>query len=228
MSLLDNEEELSKKGDAGVIDWLTQQKTEEFLATGLFHRGRVSAVIYEDKEDFLPKKLSEAYYLKLDYKTSLAQQLQRIVGNAVSERLKEHQSRNIYSIDCRYLHKGDAYGWLSAVSQASRDPILVIEHLTEIPDGDRTIYDDPIYVTNLLLRSWKNEDIYAGDLKIDRRQFTVILACRGIDSQKLARECGLCSYAWKGDLESFIENWKNIAKNKTIKEFPSFCPARNL
>jgi hypothetical protein len=159
--------------------------------------------------------------------------VEKEIKEAINPKLKEHQSRNIYSIDCRGLRRGDTYGWLSAIAKESIAeegiaPIVVIEYVTQIPDGDRTIYDDPNYVANLLLRSWKNEDIYAGDLKIDRRQFTVILACRGIDSQKLARECGLCSYAWKGDLESFIENWKNIAKNKTIKEFPSFCPARNL
>ena len=217
MSLLDNGEVLFKKTDDALLNFATQEKTEGFLATSLFHQGRVSAVVFDDKEEFLLKKLSKAYSLNLDYKTSLAQRLHGIVVNAVNEGLKEHQTRDIYSIDCRYLRKGDAYGWLSAVSKASKDPILVIEHLTEVPDGDRSIYDDPAYVTNLLLRSWKNEDIYAGDLEIDRRQFTVILACRDIDAQEFERECALCSYGWCGDFDSYLEKWKKIAtKNITV------------
>ena len=211
MSLLDNEEVLFKMADAAAFDFAIKQEAEKLLATSLFRRGQVSAVVYEDKEELLLKKLSEAWKLNLDYKTSLAQRLHGIVVNAVNEGLKEHQTRDIYSIDCRTLRKGDAYGWLSAVSKASKDPILVIEHLAEVPDGDRSIYDDPAYVTNLLLRSWKNEDIYAGDLEIDRRQFTVILACRDIDAQEFARECALCSYGWCGDFEAYLEEQKNIA-----------------
>lgn len=217
MSLLDNEETLFERADAAARDYAIQMETESLLATSLFRRGQVFAVVYEDKEELLLKKLSEALNRNLDYKTSLAQRLHEIINNTVSDVLKEHQSRDIYSIDCRTLCKGDAYGWLSAVSKASKDPILIIEHLTEIPDGDRNIYDDPAYVTNLLLRSWKNEDIYAGDLQIDRRQFTVILACRDIDSQKFARECGLCSYGWCGDFEAYLEEWKKIAnENVTV------------
>lgn len=217
MSLLDDEEVLLERADAALRDYVIQKETERFLALGLFRQGQVSAVVYEDKEELLLKKLSEAWKLNLDYKTSLAQRLHDIVVNAVNEGLKEHQTRDIYSIDCRYLRKGDAYGWLSAVSKASKNPILVIEHLTEVPDGDRSIYDDPAYVTNLLLRSWKNEDIYAGDLEIDRRQFTVILACRDIDAQEFARECALCSYGWCGDFDSYLEKWKKIAtENITV------------
>lgn len=217
MSLLDNEEVLFKKADDALLNFAIQEKTEEFLALGLFRRGQVSAVVYEDKEELLLKKLSEAWKLNLDYKTSLAQRLGGIIKNAVNEKLKEYLSRKIYSIDCRTLRRGDAYGWLSAVSKASKDPILVIENLTEVPDGDRSIYDDPTYVTNLLLRSWKNEDIYAGDLEIDRRQFTVILACRDIDAQEFERECALCSYGWCGDFDSYLEEWKKIAtENVTV------------
>lgn len=211
MSLLDDEKVLLEGADPALRDYVIQKETERFLALGLFRRGLVSAVVYEDKEELLLKKLSEAWKLNLDYKTPLSQRLYGMIENAKNDMLKEHESRNIYSIDCRTLRKGDAYGWLSAVSKASKDPILVIEHLTEIPDGDRSIYDDPAYVTNLLLRSWKNEDIYAGDLEIDRRQFTVILACRDIDAQEFARECALCSYGWCGDFEAYLEEQKNIA-----------------
>lgn len=220
MSLLDDEDTTIKKGDDAVLDFTIQKKTEEFLALGLFRRGQVSAVVYEDKEELILKKLSEAWNLNLDYKTPLSQRLYGMIENAKNDMLKEHESRKIHPIDCRTLRKGDAYGWLSAVSKASKDPILVIEHLTEIPDGDRSIYDNPAYVTNLLLRSWKNEDIYAGDLEIDRRQFTVILACRDIDAQEFERECALCSYGWCGDFETFLEEWKNIATKHVASPKP--------
>jgi hypothetical protein len=70
----------------------------------------------------------------------------------------------------------------------------------------------------MLLRSWKNEYIYAGDLEIDRRQFTLILACRDIDSQDFERECALCSYAWCGDFEAYLEEWKKIATENIENE----------
>ena len=186
MSLLDDEKVLLDDKTVEI-----KAEMENLLATALFRRGGVSAFVTEHD--------------------SLAGTIKRLIKNAIGPRLKEHQSREIHPIDCRTLRKGDAYGWLSAVSKASKDPILVIEHLTEIPDGDRSIYDDPAYVTNLLLRSWKNEDIYAGDLEIDRRQFTVILACRDIDAQEFERECALCSYGWCGDFDSYLEEQKNIA-----------------
>ena len=220
MSVLDDEEVLLERADAVLHDSQIQKETERFLALGLFRRGQVSAVVYEDKEELLLKKLSEAWKLNLDYKTPLSQRLDGIIKNAKNDMLKEHESRKIHPIDCRTLRKGDAYGWLSAVSKASKNPILVIEHLTEIPDGDRSIYDDPAYVTNLLLRSWKNEDIYAGDLEIDRRQFTVILACRDIDAQEFERECALCSYGWCGDFDSYLEEWKNIATKHVASPKP--------
>ena len=192
MSLLDDEEVLLNDKTIEIrAEW------EKHLAAVLLQRGGVSAFVYGHE--------------------SLAKHIEQLVKNAIAPIMKRHQSRDIFSIDCRTLRKGDAYGWLSAVSKASKDSILVIEHLTEIPDGDRTIYDDPTYVTNLLLRSWKNEDIYAGDLQIDRRQFTVILACRDIDAQEFARECALCSYEWCGDFDSYLEEWKKIAtENVTI------------
>ena len=82
MSLLDDEEVLLEGADPALRDYVIQKETERFLALGLFRRGQVSAVVYEDKEELLLKKLSEAWKLNLDYKTSLAQRLHGIVVNA--------------------------------------------------------------------------------------------------------------------------------------------------
>lgn len=186
MSLLDEEEVLLNDKTVEI-----KAKMDKLLATSMFRRGSISVFVTE-----------------LD---SLVGRIEQFLEKPKEPKMKEHRSREIYSIDCRYLCKGDAYGWISKVSQASEDPILVIEHVTEVPDGDPAIYDDPVYVTNLLLRSWKNEQIYAGDLHIDRSKYTIILACSPKDAHLLERECGLCSYAWKGDFETFLEEWKNIA-----------------
>ena len=183
---------------------------EECYAIDLSCTFSAYGVIVEDKEDLLTKKISEAYSLNLNYKTSFAERVEKGIKEAINPKLKEHQSRNIYSIDCRGLRKGDAYGWLSAIAKASIDPIVIIEYVTQIPDGDRTIYDDSNFVANLLLRSWKNEDIYAGDLHIDRRKFTVILTCPPEDADILQRECGLCSYSWIGDIEKYKKNIRQM------------------
>lgn len=110
--------------------------------------------------------------------------------------LESHKNRRIISLDCRSLKKGDAFGFLHQLSKETDDLIVVIENVTEIPEGDTSIYDDKIYVENLLIKAWKNEDIFAGDIHINRRKFTIILTCKLEDRDKLMNECGWCSYAW--------------------------------
>ena len=164
-------------------------KMEDCLSKELLGNGFVFSVIAEG------------------YNISFAQRIENLVKEAIFPELQKHQTRKIYSIDCHTLRKGDAYGWLLAiVKEEVDDPILVIENVTQVPDGDRSIYDDPMYVTNLLLRSWKNENIFAGDLYIDRRKFTVILTCPPEDADILQRECGLCSYSWLGDFDRFLKD----------------------
>lgn len=185
MSLLDDEEVLL---DDNIM--LERMKIETVLSKSLFRIGGVSAVIAEDKEYVLAKKQNEAWGFNLDTKIPLAQQMHEIIRKAVTSELRQHQSRGIYSIDCRTLRKGDAYGWLSQVAEANDNPILIVENITQIPDGDHAIYDDPIYVSNLLLRSWKNEQIYVGDIHIDRNRLTMILTCPPQDADILQKECG--------------------------------------
>lgn len=209
MSLLDEKDTLMERTDN---DLNNRFEIEEIFVKELFGNGLVTAVVIEEQENLFAKKLAGVWHLNIDYKTSFAQRIDKIIQNAIAPELQEYQSRNIYSIDCRALHKGDAYGWLSTVEKAGTDnPILVIENVTQIPDGDRTIYDDPMYVTNLLLRSWKNEDIFAGDLHIDRRQFTIILTSPPQDAGILQRECGLCSYGWLGDFDEYLKECQRIA-----------------
>lgn len=211
MSLLDDFDALSDRADKEIK---IQEVSESLYAKKLSSTFSAFGIVTEEEEDFLTKKVSETRRLNLNYKTSFADRVSKLIKNAITPELKAHQSRNIYSIDCRTLRKGDAYEWLSAIAQADIDPIIVIEHITQIPDGDRNIYDDPNYVANMLLRSWKNEDIFVGDLHIDRRKFTVILTCPTEDADKLKRECSLCSYAWIGDIEKYKEFIQQIAEKK--------------
>jgi len=56
---------------------------------------------------------------------------------------------------------------------------VIIENITEIPDGDRSIYDDPDLVENVLLHSWKNDVIHLthpqyGPFQLNREDYTVI------------------------------------------------------
>ncbi len=89
--------------------------------------------------------------------------VQQIISQAEEpmwEPLKKHAGRPIHVLDCKTLRKYDAIGWLEAVSKLPKSPtpILVIENITEIPEED-AVHDNPKYVENLLVHSWKNEKI---------------------------------------------------------------------
>ena len=39
-------------------------------------------------------------------------------------------------------------------------PIVIIENIADIPDGDRNIFDDQAHIENVLLHSWKDDAIH--------------------------------------------------------------------
>jgi hypothetical protein len=98
-------------------------------------------------------------------------------------------------------------------------PILVIENVDQIPDGDRSVYDDPQYIEDILVRSWKNELINIGDFYLDRREMTIILTCSPDNQTLLANACRECSYAWAGEFDEWLEKHTEIATKKAEKEF---------
>lgn len=167
-------------------------KVEKNIAAGLLQYGGVKCVV--SKGD-------------LDIKNSII--------NRFSEVQKEHKKRDYLSLDCRGLRKGDACGWLKVVSEGIESgtlnkPILVIDNVDKIPDGDRNIYDDPLYVENILVRSWKNELINISDFYIDRRELTVILTCSPENQTLLGNACRICSYTWLGEFDEWYNRIKNI------------------
>lgn len=211
MSLLDDEDVLMERVE---FEMSVKLKVDLLLAGRLLGKGEVKALVVEEKENFLSKKINEAWNLNLDCKTSFAQRLNEIIQHITNPNQESQKQRPIFSIDCRTLCKGDAYRWLSKIANTTEqvaDPIIIIENVTQVPDGNRATHDDPMSVTNLLLRSWKNEQIYAGDIHIDRSKFTVLLTCPPQDAQMLQRECGLCSYGWIGDFDEFLKETRQIA-----------------
>ena len=167
-------------------------KVEKIIAVELLQYGGVKCVV--SKGD-------------LDIKNSII--------NRFSEVQKEHKERDYHSLDCRGLRKGDAYGWLKVVSEGIESgtlnkPILLIENVDKIPDGDRNIYDDPLYVENILVRSWKTELINISDFYIDRRELTVILTCSPENQTLLGNACRICSYTWLGEFDEWHNRIKNI------------------
>ena len=206
MSLLDDFETVSRSADIQIISVL---KKDELFVKGFLRKGGVKVVCSGEK--LLTEKFNEIYRLNLD--TSFAQHLKYTIQAIASPDYQEQKARPIYSIDCSNVCKGDAYGWLSKIAEVEDGAIVVVENVTRVPNGNSNIYDDPNYVTNLLLRSWKNEQIYAGDIVIDRRKLSVILTCPPKDADILERECGLCSYGWIGDFDEYMEELCEMAES---------------
>ncbi len=206
MCILDDTEILSQGLDIQIISVL---KKDELFVKGFLRKGGVKVVCSGEK--LLTEKFNEIYRLNLE--SSFTSQLKHTIEAIINPDYQEQKTRPIYSVDCSKLCKGDTYSWLSKIAEVEDGAIVVVENVTRVPNGNSNLYDDHNYVTNLLLRSWKNEQIYAGDIVIDRRKLTVILTCPPEDSDILERECGLCSYGWIGDFEEYTKELCEIAES---------------
>ena len=210
MSILDDFDTLDEEIR---VNFEVLVKKDDLFVKSCLRVGGVNAVVA--KEPLLPKKLNDAWNANLD--TSFARQLYSVI-QALGSDHQAQKTRPIYSVDCSKLCKGDAYGWLSKIAKAESGAIIVVENVTRVPSGDPNIYDDPVYVTNLLLRSWKNEVIHAGDVVIDRRKLTVILTCPPEDAEIMERECGFCSYAWFRDFNKYMDELHQMAEETVTLE----------
>ncbi len=194
-------------------------KVPERIADFLVRYGAVRCFVAEEQVDILKKKISEAWNLSnIKWRTPFSERIER----DVISKHNEHKERTLLSVDCRTLCKGDAYGWLKAISEGMKNgtlnkPILVIENVDQIPDGDRNVYDDPQYVENILVRSWKNELINIGDFYLDRRDISVILICSANNQTRLGNACRECSFPWCGDFEEWLKKYTEI-KTKMVEE----------
>lgn len=152
--------------------------------------------------------------LKIDY-TQLYRPLRKELG------------RPVYTIDCRYLCKFDAIGWLEEVAKLplSTKPILVIENITELPDEDVN-HDNPQYVRNILMYSWKNpqNDFYnahsGNSFSIIPENYTVFITWTPENRQKLDKIWNPSDgFAWVGNLDVYYQ--------KFLSEYKD-CSARDL
>ena len=133
----------------------------------------------EDTRSFL-----DALYekLSLDY---------TVLGTGpLAERLKSQQGRPIIRWDASKFCKNDAVGSMYRLMKRKDKPIVIIENIAEIPDGDRNIYDDPVIVENILLHSWKDDTIHLthpqhGPFQLNKWDYTVIFPVKPGDFQKL-------------------------------------------
>jgi hypothetical protein len=194
MSILDTERDYDEEIKLALI----RKETSKLLAKFLAPYNAVRCFATEKMYDILKEKIE--------------------AGN------EEYKERTLLSVDCRTLCKGDAYGWLKAISEGMKNgtlnkPILVIENVDQIPDGDRNIYDDPQYVENILVRSWKNELINIGDFYLDRREISVIVTCSPDNQTRLGNACRECSFPWCGDFEEWLKKYTEIKTKKVEEEF---------
>ena len=115
----------------------------------------------------------------------------QVIGNEPeAEMLKKQHGRPVIRWDAKTFKKHDAVGSMYILSQRKDKPIVIIENIADIPDGDRNIYDDPVLVENVLLHSWKNETIHLthpqdGPFQLNKWDYTVILPVKPGDLQKL-------------------------------------------
>lgn len=159
-------------------EWIRQSiVVEENIALSL---GLGACVVEtEDTRSFLNALYEK---LSLDY---------TVLGTGpLAERLKSQQGRSIIRWDASKFCKNDAVGSMYRLLQQKDKPIVIIENIAEIPDGDRNIYDDPVLVENVLLHSWKNDTIHLthpqhGPFQLNSWDYTVIFLVKPGDLLKL-------------------------------------------
>lgn len=198
MSIMDVDDNIDVKIDRDVN---SMQAFEQFMLMCV-GRGTVKCVVAAPKTNSFLDILHELYGVPHN-EPSFATYLQKILDSATHS-LLPFKNRKVLPIDCRGLKKGDALGRIRDISKDDKDAIIVIENVTRIPEGEPALYDPKQYVENILVRSWKNNDIYIDDYHIDRRNLTVILTCPPEDEEQLRSICSMCSYAWVGNISELM------------------------
>ena len=199
MSIFDTDDNIEKLEKVVLTQVELEKEWFRYLIPGI-----VKCVVFTPISNVLLDKLHEIYGVPRN-EPSFATYRHKILESA-TQSLLAFKNRKVLKKDCRELKKGDALGWIRDISiDDDKDAIIVIENVTRIPEGDSALYDSKQYVENILVRSWKNDDVYIDDYHIDRRNLTVILTCPPEDEGQLRAICSMCSYAWVGDVEKRVE-----------------------
>ena len=126
-----------------------------------------------------------------------------VLGKGVeAERLKKHQGRPVIRWNAKTFKKDDADGSMYQLSKLPKEPkpIVIIENIADIPDGDRNIYDDPAHIENVLLHSWKDDAIhltYNGiPFQMNKWDYSVVFPVRRGDLQNLRHSISSDGFAY--------------------------------
>ena len=124
-------------------------------------RGDRVMELLQEREELVFELLGTASANCVVTNRNLSQLISETISNPTSELLSRYKGREVVSLDCRGLCKGDAYGFMAIIAQKvgqGQHPIVIIENLAEIPEGSQC--DNPQYVESLLGHSWKNDKIF--------------------------------------------------------------------
>lgn len=131
----------------------------------------------KDAVELARKELAENYFWTFLLKGMGARGVELDDDTDFVDKVKmyaEKEGRPLCILDCRTLKKWDAVGFLERLTMMPKSPrpIVIIQNITEIPVGNgqyyryvgndttfvnTSIYDDPQYVENILVHSWKND-----------------------------------------------------------------------
>ncbi|MBQ2522449.1 MAG: hypothetical protein II537_07105 [Bacteroidales bacterium] len=176
MSLFDSRETQDKEFNQWVQEMLNEEKLySQCLAPG-------ATIIEVDKPENFVYKLS-----------NLLSPQRPILGEDESANLlKKYRGRSIVRWEVKSFRKYDAVGSMYKISHIPKDllPIIVIENITDIPDGDHNIYEDPEIVENILLHTWEKDVIHLthhqdGPFEFNAEGYVVLFPVRPGDLEKL-------------------------------------------
>ena len=179
------------------------RKKIELALLGSLATGSVTCVINECEDSSAVDALVNiACYGNDCLKGPFGHFIKKVLDNAVDV-LADFSQRSVFTIDCSTLKKGDAYGFLSQLSNQN-DAVVVIENATSIPEGDSQIYDDKAYVENVLLHAWKNEHIVVGDLQLERDRFSIFIISPKEGRDELVSLCRSCGFGWCDSIDALL------------------------
>lgn len=221
MSILATDKDVLKDMD----NYIREQALNELAWTSLL-MGNVSEV--ETDIDPIWKKIVQTWHVN-EGSTLLVSELVKLLdkeNQPLCPMLRPHIGQPIYSIDCRYLQKGDAIGWLETVSKLPKSPkpILVVEHITDIPEEDDK-HDNPQYVRNILMHSWKNPrnnffNVHSGNsFNIDPLDFTVFITWTPQNRAKMdIIQEPSDGFKLVGNFEEYIKEIVGSFEKETLKD----------
>lgn len=225
MSILDSDAQVLKRFD----DYIKKQALTE-----LFYYNLLGANVTVIETDINPiwKKIAQTWHENEGSSMFVSYLVDclKIDNSPFYHPLKKELGRPIYVIDCRYLRKYDAIGWLEAVAKMplSTKPILVIENITELHEEDDN-HDNPQYIRNILMHSWKNpqNDLYnansGNSFSIIPENYTIFITWTPENRQKMDQIWNPSDgIAWIGNIDEeyqrFLTEYKDCSVSNLEKQ----------